>query len=438
MNDPIQARQLISQHGHDSGHAVTNARLHQTSQELLRVQHRWSRLTTVERAGLIEAFAQRWLNSDMMDEAILVAAPDTELSPAMLRWGFKDTISRWTQDALIAVITQELGRTNALDSIGAPSRAVAPRRCGEVLARTVPPAGMQSVMWAWLVGSAVWVRPARDQRRLWTVWQRALQTLAPELAELTAVLMFDAADIDARQTMTQLSDLLVVHGSDATIEAWRAGAAAPPIVGYGHRLSAAFISAEALAEPTHRRKVLAGVAEDLCAWDQTGCLSPVVLFVEQPAPWTLAQVADALVEEHVPSVAERWPPGAWSMDVLTERTHHIRSQLFSASHHVGGGADLLVYDAVTPLRPGVLHRVLPIQPVRDEVHVVEVRRTWRPHLQALAVAGTQAMRTRLGSALASAGLNRVCAPGELQRPPLGWRHDGVGAVTPLVRWLDHA
>lgn len=438
MNAHIEQRRLISPLGDATGAAVTNAHLQHVSQLLITAQRTWSRRRTPSRAECIATLAAHWLDSERMDEVIAVTAPDTTLSPGMLRWGFQDTLSRWTQDALMTVVHNELGRPAALDDRSAPSRAVALRRCTQVLARTVPPAGMQSVMWAWLVGSAVWVRPAHDQRRLWRVWLQALRTLAPELAALTAVFEFDAADLDARQTLTRLSDLIVVHGSDATIEVWRGGSSSPPVVGYGHRLSAAFVSADALAKVDDRRTALRGIAEDLCAWDQTGCLSPVVLFVEQPAVWTMRQVAEALVNDHLPEVAARWPPGAWSVDVLAERTHTLRSQLFAASHHGGHGADLLVYDEATPLRPGCLHRVLPIQPVRDTSHVIELLSAWRPHLQALAIAGPEAMRQRLGDALVHAGLNRVCRPGQLQRPPLGWRHDGVGTVAPLVRWLDRA
>ncbi|HWN66625.1 MAG TPA: acyl-CoA reductase, partial [Haliangium sp.] len=59
-----------------------------------------------------------------------------------------------------------------------------------------------------------------------------------------------------------------------------------------------------------------------------------------------------------------------------------------------------------------------------------------PHLQALAVGGPRTMRALLAERLAPAGLNRVCAPGHLQRPPLAWSHDGRGCLRPLVRWTD--
>jgi hypothetical protein len=34
------------------------------------------------------------------------------------------------------------------------------------------------------------------------------------------------------------------------------------------------------------------------------------------------------------------------------------------------------------------------------------------------------------------GASRVCAPGTLQAPPLGWHHEGSGVLLPLVRLTD--
>jgi hypothetical protein len=80
--------------------------------------------------------------------------------------------------------------------------------------------------------------------------------------------------------------------------------------------------------------------------------------------------------------------------------------------------------------------VLMVRPVASVDALVETLRRAAPHLQALAVGGPWPMRAVLAELLASSGLNRVCAPGHLQRPPLSWSHDGRGCLRPLVRWTD--
>src|SRR6185503_170193 len=70
-------------------------------------------------------------------------------------------------------------------------------------------------------------------------------------------------------------------GSDETLAAIRLQV--PPkirFLGYGQRVSLGFITREVLREDTIAG-VVAGAADDVVAWDQNGCLSPQVFYVEE-------------------------------------------------------------------------------------------------------------------------------------------------------------
>ena len=100
----------------------------------------------------------------------------------------------------------------------------------------------------------------------------------------------------------------------------------------------------------------------------------------------------------------------------------------------GIGLSLLIELADEPgsLAPTCGHRVLFIRPVTSLEHMMRCCASAAPHLQALAVSAAPD-RSRVAESLAWAGLNRVCALGTLQRPPLDWIHDGIGSLAPLVR-----
>jgi len=53
----------------------------------------------------------------------------------------------------------------------------------------------------------------------------------------------------------------------------------------------------------------------------------------------------------------------------------------------------------------------------------------------LAVAGDQAAETT--RQLARWGVLRICPLGQMQNPPLTWRHDGRPALGDLVTWTDY-
>jgi hypothetical protein len=52
------------------------------------------------------------------------------------------------------------------------------------------------------------------------------------------------------------------------------------------------------------------------------------------------------------------------------------------------------------------------------------------------VTGTSREREPLIAAAMAGGGSRVCALGRMQLPPLDWRHDGRGAIEPLLRTID--
>src|SRR5690606_34315602 len=76
------------------------------------------------------------------------------------------------------------------------------------------------------------------------------------------------------------ADCVVASGSDETIEALRRSVPSRTrFLGYGHRVSAAYIAREMLG-PNEEQRVVEAAAADVVAWDQLGCLSPHVIYVE--------------------------------------------------------------------------------------------------------------------------------------------------------------
>src|SRR6185437_3432359 len=105
-------------------------------------------------------------------------------------------------------------------------------------------------------------------------------------------------------------DLVMAHGSDATIQDLRA--LCPPhvgFVGYGHRVSFGLTLAGATTDEAAR-----GFARDVLLYDQGGCLSPHTVFVEgawEEAVAFGARLASALtLAVHVYPLAARSPQAA--------------------------------------------------------------------------------------------------------------------------------
>jgi hypothetical protein len=60
----------------------------------------------------------------------------------------------------------------------------------------------------------------------------------------------------------------------------------------------------------------------------------------------------------------------------------------------------------------------------------------RGHVSTVGVAAPEVRMQELALALARWGATRVCPLGQMQNPPLTWRHDGRPALGDLVTWTD--
>ncbi len=376
-------------------------------------------------------------------DALEQGADNAELSLDMLRWGIEQSLSRWTEEGLLALVEHELGDVEVLDAAGNPAAvngstlAIPPRLCLQILSRTVPPAGWQAMAMAWLLGSPVLVRPSADLLGLTRVFILSLAKVAPALAAATWMAGSDAGDSEYHRMLASHADAVVVHGGDDAVQAWRKHAAPGAIfVDHGHRISAAYLAAEGL-DKLSLLSHLRGLAFDICAWDQNGCLSPVVAYVEQGARIvSIDEVAKMLAEVALPEAEKTLPIGAWSREAQAARTLFIRTRMLEARCYTSKTACVLAYPEPGPLEASCLHRVIILRPVKGPDELVRALRVVGPQLQGLAVAGAATTRASLAARLAPYGLSRVCAPGDLQKPPLDWSHDGRGNLRPLVRWVD--
>jgi hypothetical protein len=58
------------------------------------------------------------------------------------------------------------------------------------------------------------------------------------------------------------------------------------------------------------------------------------------------------------------------------------------------------------------------------------------NISTVGLAAGSAQAAELARAFARWGVKRICPLGQMQNPPLGWRHDGRPPLGDLVRWSD--
>lgn len=411
-----------------------------------------------ELAAAMGSVGSRFLRpgDELRDRALALLPSYAGLSEEMARQVLEGMARDWTTDRLRSLLRVELGDPSVLDGFRpdpriAPGedreeermvRAVGPGLSLHICASTVPGVSVTSLIRGLLVKSAVILKPGRSDLVLPVLFAAGLREAAPELADCVAVLYWPGGRDPWEQPLLQASDAVVVYGSDEVVRRIRDRTPVTRrFVAHRHRVGAALVGLEGLDEAesveTARR-----VARAVAAFDQRGCVSPHVVYVESGRTMEAAEWADSLatalegLEGELPS-GPLTPSEASAIQQL-RGTWEMRAAADGGRIRHGGSAPWTVlYEPDPGFTPSCAGRVIRVRPVESLHQAVEELASVGPHLQTVSLEGVEDdRRIALAESLARAGAVRITTAPRSPWPPPWWHHDGEGPLGPLLRWAD--
>lgn len=311
-----------------------------------------------------------WLAELRRADPTAVGAP---LSPAGARFAW--------EAALASLDPASVQAAAELDGAPFPSAAL-------VVARTVFTAPLE---WAAVLlarGTALTLKVPRDRPETGAFLARTAQGHGLPLVSTT-----DRAAIGR-------APLVIAMGSDATVAEIGAEAGAARTLLFGSRFSVAWLTELASVD---------ALAADAALYDGRGCMSPVAVATPLPLDVVCERLAEAMA-----AAESRWPRGETSpLESAAIRTRRAVARATGAVREGHGWAVL----ALPPARfvPSPLPRVIAVHALPDRGAFAAWLAPWSA---ALSTVGTD------DPGLVVAGA-RVCALGQMQRPPLARLHDGV-------------
>ncbi|HEY8427151.1 MAG TPA: acyl-CoA reductase, partial [Sandaracinaceae bacterium] len=306
-----------------------------------------------------------------------------------------------------------------------PAGAIAapPRLSVLVLAGNVFTACVQPWSLALLSRAPLLVKASSSDDVLPRLFHAALAEVDPELADACAVVTFPGGTPALEATMLSRADVVSVYGSDATIASIRArlGAGAT-LIAHGHGVGAGYVPREALADEESARRAADAFALDVAAYDQRGCMSPHVIWIERGAPVRGLELARMLARS-LERLAEELPRGALSTEAGAAQ---LQWRGVSAAHGVliEGDGWAVSYEGESPLRISPGHRNVLVLDVEDDAALARAVAPLGVHLKCLGVAADRDRREAVARALPAPLAPRVCEAGAMQRPSLLALADG--------------
>jgi hypothetical protein len=308
--------------------------------------------------------------------------------------------------------------------------AIGPDVVGHIIASNTPLLAITSVVRALLIGSASVVKlPARQQNGWFDIFWEYLAFADAEISQLIEVGSWPRISAVMNEAFYKYVDLLLVYGDDLTIDAIVKDAG-KPVVGYGHKISAAIIGSGNIND-----QLLEGLALDVLMYDQGGCLSPHTIFVEgdQVRCRQIARrFATALEKTRLPSVSNTSVRAA----KLAETRSLIRMDENSEIIMEGGERFTVVTNTKCNLQSSSGCAVIYVVPGSKE-GIIQVLRRNNKLIQGLALACHSVTQyADWISHVQAAGINYICPPGALQKPSIEWRENDLDVLRSIVNSIS--
>jgi hypothetical protein len=406
-------------------------------------------LRTLVRAG------EDWLEADYpyRQFALAEGPAHTGFSAQIIATGLDSFFRQLTGENLEALLAQELGTTQRLDAFSASSSdsrtrrlalGTGPELVGHITAGCVPNAAFMAIVLGLLTRSAQFIKCSRGGSFLPRVFLHSLYGSEPKLGACIEMAEWRGGSAALEQALFAQCEAVTATGTDEAVEAVRR--ALPPRVrfaGYGHQVSFGYVTRESLTS-WRAKKIVAAAATDVVAWDQLGCLSPHVFYVEDNATGLALQFAEQLADELARREAAE-PRGK----VSTETAAHIAARRAIYEVRAAHAPDqtrhwcsrdstawTVVYEAEPRFALSCLNRFIYVKPVLDVAEALRGADPVRDHTSTVGLAAQEHELEGLAKQFARWGATRLCPLGQMQNPPLTWRHDGRPLMGDLVRWTD--
>ncbi len=402
---------------------------------------------------LLDKLAGEWLSDDFpfRREALKSGPAATGFSGPVLAAGLDQFFKQLTTDNLEALLRQELGHTHRLDGFHPDehqanwkraSLARGPLLLAQIAPGNIPNPVLSEMVLGLLTRSAQFVKCASGGAFIPRLFAHSLYEADAKLGSCLEVAQWKGGSEPLEAALFAEADCIVATGSDEMLDA--IGKKIPRtarFVGYGTRVSFGYVTRDSLEQ--NAETVVQNAVADVTAWNQRGCLSPHVIYVEDAGTVT-AEAFAALLAGQLDAAEKTLPRGTLhagdAAAIATRRSfyevraaHSLATKMWASFEST---AWTVIWENDPRFQISCLNRFIYIKSVANLNHALQGAELMRDKVSTVGLSSTAAQVKELAQHLARWGARRICPLGQMQNPPLGWRHDGRPPLGDLVVWTD--
>jgi len=362
----------------------------------------------------------------------------------MVRLGLTQYLKTFRRAELHKFLAEDFANPGILDEFqpmpkGGFAKAIGPDLLVHIWAGNVPGLPLWSLISGLLVKAGT-IGKIPSAEPLFAGWvAELLADIDPRLADCLAIVWWRGGDEARELALLSRADVVLAYGGNEALAAIRART---PIttrcLTYGHKVSFGMVSRAAL-DTSKAWSIAHRAAHDVIRYDQQGCYSPQVFFVERGGKVSPREFAKYVANE-LACFELKFPRRALSIEeaggvAAWRHAEEMKSSSQSGRDIMGDvrGAWSAVYvEDPEDLAPSGLNRTIKIVAMDDLAHTVPRIAPFKSFLQTVGIAAAPEELFRLATSLGEVGVTRICALGHMTAPEAGWHHDGRFNLLDLV------
>jgi cytochrome c551/c552 len=410
-----------------------------------------SKLHTNEIIAIIDHAVQKWLNPnyELRQFAEEVLPVITGYDDEMVRLFLSRYLRGFRKEKLQRIVDEDFHNPLVLDEFrprkaGGLTRAYGPELITHIFSGNVPALPLWSLVSGLLVKSATLGKVSSSEPLFPVLFVKTIAEIDPKLAKAMAITWWKGGNDELEQTVFRQSQTVIAYGGKDTIN--QISQKVPShvrLVQHGHKVSFGVITKECLTESLAWQSAQRA-AKDTSWFDQQGCLSPHVFYVEKGGKYTPRDFARLLAHEmanfdHKMKRAKLSP-------AETNAILKVRSEIEFQSYtndkvellaSEGGTSWTVIYREEQDEFPmSVLNRLVTVIPIDHVEELKDMTKRVRHVIQTVGLACPPQKFQSLIHILGECGVNRISFLGEMSQPEPGWHHDGRFNLGDLVYWCD--
>ena len=403
---------------------------------------------------VIASLARDWLDRDFpFRKMVLDQGPElTGFTRETLATGLNQFFAQVTRENLLRLVEQDLGNARRLDEFSSDagelksdrsSIARGPELIVNFTGGVIPNPTLTSMIIGLLSRSAQFFKCASGTAFIPRMFAHSLYMADRKFASCIEVAEWKGGTETLDSALFENANCVTATGSDETLaKIYSKVSPRTRFLGYGHKVSLGYVTREMLSR-LHHPQLLQSAVDDIIAWNQLGCLSPHVIYVESGGPTAPHDFAEQLALA-LKDREQSEPRGSIANDAsaaITGRRMLYETRSLDGDHtkiwqSEGSTAWTVVYEEDPQWQLSCLNRFIYVKAVGTVSQFLLAAAPVQAHLSTVGLAAQGDRVRELALEFSRFGATRICPLGQMQNPPLTWRHDGRPTLGDLVTWSD--